>query len=216
MWASSQGIREGVELKVNSNLMREHTKERSDTHQKCIMAMPACHTTHSWHCWHRWSNRRWRKVDDALAIGPGTGDPLWGALADEQTIAGTSNVLFTGRRVSNRLWGETGETTFLWNHHEGGIEFPYRCFIALITLHHMLFSLPRDVNHSWAYATSHLKERARVSGIDKLQCSRTHHRQSTVLIGCVWRRKLVRPYRRGGRLFGLLCSSSYNLYKDFY
>lgn len=44
-------------------------------------------------------------------------------------------------------WG-TGETTFLWNHHERGIRFPYRCFIALITLHHMLFPLPRDVNHS--------------------------------------------------------------------
>ena len=37
--------------------------------------------------------RRRGQVDDPLAVWSGTGDPLAGALADQQAVAGTSHVL---------------------------------------------------------------------------------------------------------------------------
>ena len=103
--------------------------------QKSIVAMCACHPTHSRHIIRRhraaaagWRARAWRQVDDALAVGPRTRDPLGCSLADEQTIAGTADVFAARRRVTD--WGG---------------------LVALGTLDHVLVFLTRYVDHILAH-----------------------------------------------------------------
>lgn len=86
------------------------------------------------HARHREEGRRHRarrQIDDPLAVGPRTGNPLGRALADEQTVAGTSDVLLARRRVPDG-----------------------RGFIALGTLDDVLFLLPGDVYQGLADAAS--------------------------------------------------------------
>jgi len=67
------------------------------------MAVTARDPTHARHGGHRRGHRTRRQVNDPLAVGPGTGDPLRRALADEQAVAWTAHILFARRRISYRL-----------------------------------------------------------------------------------------------------------------
>ncbi len=103
--------------------------------QKRIVAMRTGHPTHSRHIIRRhgaaatgWRARAGRQVDDALAVGPRTRDPLRGSLADEQTVAGTADIFAARRRVADG----------------GGL-------VALGTLDHVLVLLTRYVNHILAH-----------------------------------------------------------------
>lgn len=60
----------------------------------------------------------------------------------------------------------------------------HRCLIALITLHDVLFTLPRDIDHRWADATC-------------------HHGQATIFASAERRRQLIGSDRRCGRLLRL-------------
>jgi hypothetical protein len=84
--------------------MRFHVKHiEGGTHKESVMAVAASDSAHARHGGHGRGDRARREVDDPLAIGPGTGNSLGRALADEQAVARAPNVLFAGRCISNRL-----------------------------------------------------------------------------------------------------------------
>lgn len=73
------------------------------THKESVMAVAASDSAHARHCGHGRGDRARREVYDPLAVGPGAGNSLGRALADEQAVARAPNVLFAGRCISNRL-----------------------------------------------------------------------------------------------------------------
>lgn len=87
---------------------------KTKTHQERIVTVTTGDATHTGHRKQRWRHRTRRQVDDALAVGPRAGHPLGRALADEQTVAGAADILFTGRSISNGLKRENKR-----NHHFG-------------------------------------------------------------------------------------------------
>lgn len=104
--------------------------------QERVVAVAAAHATHARH---RGSGRRHgtgRQIDDSLAAGPRTGDPLRRRLADQQAIARTADVLFAGRCIP-----DGGRLT------------------AARTLDHMLVPFARDIDHALAHAASDHRHR---------------------------------------------------------
>lgn len=90
--------------------MRNTQGETSGTHKESVMAVAASDSTHARHRGHGWGDRARRQVDDPLAVGPGAGNSLGGALADEQAVARAPNVLFARRSISNRLKNKTHDS----------------------------------------------------------------------------------------------------------
>lgn len=99
--------------------------------QERVVTVTAGDAAHARHREQRRRHRARRQIDDALAVGPRAGDPLGRALADEQTVAGTSDVLLARWRVPDG-----------------------RGFIALGALDDVLFLLPGDVDQGLADAAS--------------------------------------------------------------
>lgn len=100
--------------------------------QERVVTVTAGDAAHARHREQRRRHRARRQIDDALAVGPRTGHPLGRALADEQTVAGTSDVLLARRRIPDG-----------------------RGFIALGALDDVLFLLPGDVYQGLADAASY-------------------------------------------------------------
>lgn len=100
--------------------------------QERVVTVTAGDAAHARHREQRRRHRARRQIDDALAVGPRTGHPLGRALADEQTVAGTSDVLLAR-----------------WCIPDG------RGFIALGALDDVLFLLPGDVYQGLADAASY-------------------------------------------------------------
>lgn len=73
------------------------------TYQERVVTVTAGDAAHARHREQRRRHRARRQIDDALAVGPRAGDPLGRALADEQTVAGTSDVLLARWRVPDGL-----------------------------------------------------------------------------------------------------------------
>jgi len=87
------------------------------------------HAAHPGHIGHgHWGRGGGGQVDDPLAVGPGAGNPLAAALADEEAVAGAPHVL--------TAWGGIADG--------GG-------FVAGGAFHNMLVLLSRDVNHAAAH-----------------------------------------------------------------
>lgn len=85
------------------------------------MAVHAAHTTQAGLVGYRWGDRRGGEVDDTFAVGPRTGDTLRGRFTDQQTVAGTTHVLFARRGVPywlkqtrwfSRDWVRIFQTTY--------------------------------------------------------------------------------------------------------
>ena len=65
-----------------------------------VMTMSTGHPAHARHIGQgRRGGGSGGQVDDPLAVGPGTGDPLAAALAYQQTVAGTSHILPARRSI---------------------------------------------------------------------------------------------------------------------
>lgn len=99
--------------------------------QEGVVAVSARHTAHPRYirCGRDGGLARCQ-VNDPLAVGPGAGDPLRGALADEETVAGATHVLPPWRGVPDG-----------------------RGLVALAALHHVLVFFAGDVDHVLADAT---------------------------------------------------------------
>lgn len=100
--------------------------------QERVVTVTAGDAAHARHREQRRRHRARRQIDDALAVGSRTGHPLGRALADEQTVAGTSDVLLARRCIPDG-----------------------RGFIALRALDDVLFLLPGDIYQGLADAASH-------------------------------------------------------------
>ena len=65
-----------------------------------VMTMSTGHPAHARHIGQgRGGGGSGGQVDDPLAVGPGTGNPLAAALADEETVARAPHILPPGRGV---------------------------------------------------------------------------------------------------------------------
>lgn len=106
------------------------------THQERITAMTTGHPAHPWHGGNGRCHWTGRQIDDPLAGRPGTGNPLRGGLADEQTVARTAHVLFAGRCIPDR----------------SGLHAPW-------TLDNMLVPLVRDIDHALTHPARHHRHR---------------------------------------------------------
>ena len=68
--------------------------------EKSVVTVSAGHSTHPGNIGQRGrGGRRRGQVDDPLAVWSGAGDPLAGALTDEEAVAGTPHVLPAGGSV---------------------------------------------------------------------------------------------------------------------
>ena len=68
--------------------------------EKSVVTVSAGHSAHPGNIGQRGrGGRRRGQIDDPLAVWSGAGDPLTGALADQQTVTGAPHVLPTRRGV---------------------------------------------------------------------------------------------------------------------
>ena len=96
--------------------------------------------------------RRRGQVDDPLAVWSGAGDPLAGALTDEETVAGTSHVLPARGSVPDGggLIAQVALDNVLRHNNISNITPP----TTPLAGSHLVF-LPRDVDHIAADTTAH-------------------------------------------------------------